>query len=179
MNARYLSLFVGVVLLASGVARADYTGVPIDGIWGPYMDNFNNSLGLNRSAPGTFYLDGYDNNAQFALLWTAVFTNTTLTLTDKFHLGIGFEFGFFTLDPPPQAFDQLTLLYSNFSPSLSYTFDAGDLAFEWPGTDVQDQTMTAIFRIAGTPSPVPEPSSLALLGTGCLYGLNLIRSKRT
>ena len=153
MRATSFFLVVGVLLVASGVARADYTGVPIDGVEGDYLNNLTRSLAFDQSAPGSFFHDfgnGY--------LRTAVFTDNTLNVTANF--GTGFEMGFFAIDPPPPAFSQLILLSSDFSPTLSYALNHGVIILEWKGNNTVGQTMTATFQYApAVASPVPEPSS--------------------
>jgi len=173
MRAASFFLLAGFLLVTSGAARADYTGVPIDGVEGDYLDNFNSSLAFDRAGPGSFFHDfgnGY--------LRTAVFTDNTLTVTANF--GAGFEMGFFALDPPPPAFSELTLLSSDFSPTLSYALNHGLIVLEWPGNNTQGQTMTAVFQYSpAVANPVPEPSSLVLLGIGCLYGVSLMLRKHS
>src|ERR1700712_1144745 len=103
MKTRFCCLFIGVVLLASGVARADYTGVPIDLVVGSLgnADDDGQTRGLT-AVPGYFY----DSDGPGRVL-TAEFTRNTFTVT--FTYAAEFELIFFALDPPPPAFSAITL----------------------------------------------------------------------
>jgi len=169
---------MGVVLLASGVARADYIGIPIDSTIAPYGDEVgDNAFAWGFSAiPGYFYFAGPPDHYMMA-----EFTRNTFTVTVSY--SDVFEMSFFSFSGLP-AFSEIALLSSNV-PSLLYSVnDLGDIVLEWigsvgdPVTGLLNTPDTATFSYVAAPNPVPEPSSIALLGTGCLYGLNLIRRKR-
>ena len=172
MKFRIACLFMGLVLLASGSARADYTGQTINGTLAFGSNGGNGGQFWVPSSivvPGSFfYQDG-------ANIDTAAFSGTQLTITDQVLSGAnGWEM---TFAAPGSPFAVLNLVSSNFGPGVTFNLTGGVITVDWVGTLNGGQTLTAVFDIAAA-SPVPEPSSLALLGTGCLYGLNLIRRRR-
>jgi hypothetical protein len=173
MKVRFVYLFMGLVLLASGIARADYTGQTINGTLAFGSNGANGGQFWVPSSivvPGSFfYQDG-------ANIDTAAFTGTQLTVTDQV-VSVGANGWEMTFAAPGSPFAVLNLVSSNFAPGITFNLTGGVITVDWVGTPTTGQTLTAVFDIAAV-SPVPEPSSLALLGTGCLYGLNLIRRRR-
>lgn len=173
MKLRIMYLFMGLALLAPGIARADFTGQTINGTlaFGPnggYGGQYWNPSSV--VVPGSFF---YQDSANID---TAAFSGTQLTVTDQVFGGAnGWEM---TFAAPGMPFTVLNLVSSNFAPGITYNLAGGVITLDWVGVLTSGQTLSAVFDITSTPNPVPEPSAFALLGTGCLFGLNLIRRHR-
>jgi hypothetical protein len=169
-----LSILVAVfILVTCGSAKAQYTGQTIDGtlVFGSNGANGGQSHWLNPSVtvPDTFSFGPDGANTD-----TAAFTDNTLTVTDVVSLNAsGWEMTFSDTALP---FTELMLVSDNFSPDITFSLSGGVITLDWVGT-VSTGTNTAVFDI-GPPSTVPEPGSLALLGTGALAFGRLLRRKR-
>jgi hypothetical protein len=160
------------LLLACGSANAQYTGQTIDGTlaFGPNGATGGNFWSSDTiTAPGTFY---YQDDANID---TVAFTDNTLTVTDMVLQGAsGWEMQFSDTALP---FTDLTLVSDNFSPDITYSLSGGVITLDWTGTEAGARTDTATFDLASS-SAVPEPSSLALLGTGIAAFGELLRRRR-
>jgi PEP-CTERM motif len=168
-----LSILVAVFILATcGSARAQYTGQTIDGTlaFGPNGINGGQHWDpASVTVPGTFSFGPDGANTD-----TAAFTDNTLTVTDVVSLNAnGWEMTFSDTALP---FTELVLVSDNFSPDITFSLSGGVITLDWVGT-LSTGTNTAVFDI-GAPSTVPEPGSLALLGTGALAFGRLLRRKR-
>ena len=173
MKFRFMYLFMGLALLASGIARADFTGQTVNGTLAFGLNGFYGGQNWNPSSvvvPGSFFYQDSGN------IDTAAFSGTQLTITDQvLNTANGWEM---TFAAPGMPFTVLNLVSSNFAPGITYNLAGGVITLDWVGVLTSGQTLSAVFDIASTPNPVPEPSAFALLGTGCLFGLNLIRRQR-
>ena len=99
---------------------------------------------------------------------TAIFSATQLTVQDQvddFACGWGMRF---TNTTTP--FQLLNLVFSDFSPGLTFDLTDGIISISWTGAS-GPQTFTAVFDVV-----VPEPVSLLLFGVG-LAGITLVRRK--
>jgi hypothetical protein len=165
-----LSILVAVFILATcGSANAQYTGQTIDGTlaFGANGVDGNQAWApASVTVPGTFF---YQDDANTD---TAAFTANTLTVTDVVAVNAnGWQM---TFSDSALPFTELSLVSDNFSPDITYSLSGGVITLDWVWT-LSTGTNTAVFDI-GTPSTVPEPGSLALLGTGALaFGLLLRR----
>jgi hypothetical protein len=166
------SILAAIFILATcGSAKAQYTGQTIDGT---LAFGANGDLGGQHWSPssvivpGTFLYDADPANTD-----TAAFTDNTLTVTDVVHENAnGWEMTFSDTSLP---FTELLLVSDNFSPDITFSLAGGVITLDWVGT-LSPGTHTAVFDLG--PSPVPEPGSLALLGTGALAFCRLLRRKR-
>jgi PEP-CTERM motif len=167
-----LSILVAVFILATcGSAKAQYTGQMIDGTlaFGPNGANggqFWDSTSV--TVPGTFLHEDVANTD------TAAFTDNTLTVTDEVNAGansIGWQMQFSDSALP---FTELMLVSDTFSPDITFSLSGGVITLDWIGTG-SPGTNTAVFDLG--PSPVPEPGSLALMGTGALAFVRVLRRK--
>jgi len=171
-SATTLSILVAVFILATcGSAKAQYTGQTIDGTLAFGPDGANGGqfwAPASETVPGTFMYEDVVNTD------TAAFTDNTLTVTDVVVPG-GIANGWqMTFSDTALPFTELVLVSDNFSPDITYKLSGGVITLDWIGGPTG--TNTAVFDI-GTPSTVPEPGSLALLGTGALAFGSLLRRK--
>jgi len=171
MKRFILPAVVLLMALCAPMAQADYTGQTIDGTlaFGP-----NGSFGgqfwspASITDPGSFF---YEDGANID---TAVFTGTTLTITDQvIDTANGWEM---TFSDPAMPFGTLSLVSTNFAPALTdFTVAGGVITVDWAGTGANGVTYTATFDIG--PTATPEPGSLMLVGTGLIGLVGLRRRK--
>ena len=121
--------------------------------------------GAPQSLPGNFFY------ADFANTDRATFTDTTLTITDVEGEDGAYPFLMTFTDP---IFTGFALISDSFG--STYNFSGGTFSFNAPTTDASG-TYTAVFDYTTNISPAPEPSSLALLGTGFLSVLGAVRRR--
>ncbi|MDE2582692.1 MAG: PEP-CTERM sorting domain-containing protein [Rhodospirillales bacterium] len=166
MRARYLIPTALILALAhAGIARADYTGQTIDGSleFSGLTTNFFTLSSL--TAPGTFSYSDSSNTD------TAVFTGTTLTITDIIAPAANSAGWSMTFTASAKPFTTLSLLSTSFLPKVTTSLTAGTITVSWAGTATSG-TYQAVFGLT-----VPEPATLTLLATGVL-GLALARGRR-
>lgn len=159
---------IAILALATATsARADYVGQTVSGTlaFGP------NGAGGGQFWPSTsVVVPGSFTYSDTFNIDTAQFTGSTLTVSDQvLNFAGGWQMTFTDASMP---FTLLSLASSDFSPSLTYSLSGGTITLDWTGTSTLG-TYSAVFTI----SPVPEPDSLALLGS-FLLGLGLLRRKR-
>jgi hypothetical protein len=163
-------LAIGITI-AAAKARANYIGETVDGTlaFGP----FGHGLGQFWS-PGSIQIPGTFRYADAANIDTAEFTGTTLTITDQV---ISTASGWLmTFTDAAMPFTELSLVSSDFGPGSFADLFGGTILVGWVGTFTPG-TYRAVFDIASDPA-VPEPTSLALVGTA-LAGFGLMRRRQT
>lgn len=168
--ARGLFMAAALGALTAGHAMAGDTinGTLAFGANGANGGSFWNQASITN--PGTFtYADGANTDS-------ADFAGTLLTITDDVHSNAnGFEMTFTDIT---SAFTGLTLISSNFDPSLTFHLTNGVAVFDWVGTGVTAGHLQATFNLT-TGAAVPEPSTWILMigGIGAV-GVMARRAKR-
>jgi hypothetical protein len=106
------------------------------------------------TTPGAFsYSDAANTD-------TASFSGNTLTITDVVTTSAtNWEM---TFTDTTKAFTSLTLVSSNFSPTITDNLSAGTITVDWAGT-LTPGTETAVFTFS---NGVPEPSTWAMVLLG-------------
>jgi hypothetical protein len=173
LKAIILSGAVALGTLAAVPANATLIGIPVTGtlafgpngsFGGQYWPSQNAVVGAGVEYT---YVDGANTD-------TADFTATQVIITDN---DIGTANGWEMTFSTPGGFTGLSLVSSNFDPSLTFNLASGLLVFDWVGTEAAGVTYTATFDVANAPA-VPEPSTLLLLFSG-LAGLGAARRRKT
>jgi hypothetical protein len=200
MNRLWVLLSATLVLLSASAARADTAGVSFTSPGTAFNNGTGYSLGFAFTATGDFAVDAlgyFDNNGLAEVHQVGLYNSSGTLLASATVTGSGTQVGFFNYTAisdvdliagqsyqvvgtsgviDPYAFDPV-----GFTTASNVTFDndvytVGDtLAF---GTN--SEGVTGFFGPnfeEVSASPVPEPSTLALFGTGLLSACGLVRRR--
>ena len=191
---KLILLLVTAVTLSPMMAHADLIGTSVDGTiaFAGFPQNFFNPL--NGLVPA-----GYGNSAglpvtvgsgiEFGLsddnlLYTFDFSGTTLTVTNT--VGVASPENAFVASFTDTGFAGLNLsTLSNTMAGLTASLSGNVLTVNFAGhltpATVVGNVGTGVFSLAaastGTPGVVPEPSTLALLGSGALAAAGFMRRR--
>jgi hypothetical protein len=200
MNRLLVFLTAALVLLSASAARADTAGVSFTAPGTAFNNGDGYSLGFVFTATSAFAVDAlgyYDNNGLTEIHQVGLYNSSGTLLASATVDGTGTQVGFFNYEPisdvdliagqtyqvvgtsgvvDPYAFSTV-----GFSTASNITFDSdiytpgNTLAFGQLTDGNSNGYFGPNFEEVG--SPVPEPSTLALFGTGLLSVCGLVRRR--
>jgi len=200
MNRLLVLLSATLVLLSASAARADTAGVSFTSPGTAFNNGVGFSLGFAFTATGDFTVDAlgyFDNNGLTEVHQVGLYNSSGTLLATATVSGSGTQVGFFNYTPisdvdliagqsyqvvgtsgviDPYAFDPV-----GFTTASNVTFDnsvytPGDTLAFGTSTDSNIGYFGPNFEEVSA-STVPEPSTLALFGTGLLSACGLVRRR--
>ena len=166
-----------LVLGSAAFAKADTLSITGSDTYTKTAINFTSPGSVGGTSTGIFSIFT-DCNQCVSLIPTLTYAGTTFTPTQLFTLTEGSNVATLTLDDILSAKGNL-VLKGDATVDINGTDYLGVLTLTTQdgGNGKNDVTFSATTNSKGTPSPVPEPASLMLLGTGALGLAGVARRK--
>jgi hypothetical protein len=165
-SSRLLLAVAGFALAAVSVANADTFTVY----------DMNSSFASGGTVTGTVTLNDTTGAWSAANLTVANFIVSNGQYTVVTNIGNNGVFIGTTADPFPYVFFETLNPFSTYVGQDTIPLEAVNFNGEEGGEAAVSGSLT-VAKSLGAPSPVPEPASLALIGTGALMGLCALRHR--